>query len=48
MDSFYKQYDDFVVLYNEKFGKPGQMIMKSLLAGDLRTKTNFDEKIEWT
>ncbi|MCA9067703.1 MAG: hypothetical protein KDA84_02190, partial [Planctomycetaceae bacterium] len=27
VDSFYKQYDDFVVLYNEKFAKPGQQIM---------------------
>jgi len=46
--SFYKQYDDFVVLYNEKFAKPGEKIMKALLDADLRTKTDFDEEIEWT
>ena len=27
VNAFYKQYDDFVINYNEKFGKPGQMIM---------------------
>ena len=30
VDSFYKGYDDFVVLYNEKFAKPGRMIMTEL------------------
>ncbi len=46
--SFYKQYDDFVVLYNEKFGKPGQSIVGALREQGLITKTQFDEKIEWT
>ena len=48
INSFYKQYDDFVVLYNEKFGKPGAAIMKALLDHGLRTPADFDEKIEWT
>jgi hydroxylamine dehydrogenase len=53
IDAFYKQYDDFVVLYNEKFGKPGQQIMKALLDEGLRTEgqrtgDQFDEEIEWT
>ncbi len=48
VNSFYKQYDDFVVLYNEKFGKPGEIIMKELRAQELITKTQFDEEIEWT
>ncbi|MFO0980309.1 MAG: multiheme c-type cytochrome [Planctomycetota bacterium] len=48
VNGFYKQYDDFVVLYNEKFGKPGKMIMDALLDNGLRTKADFDEKIEWT
>lgn len=48
VNAFYKQYDDFVVLYNEKFAKPGQKIMEVLLAEGLRTKTDFDDKIEWT
>lgn len=46
--AFYKQYDDFVILYNEKFAKPGTAIMKVLLDGGLRTKAEFDEEIEWT
>lgn len=48
VNSFYKQYDDFVVLYNEKFGKPGQMIVKTLREQKLITPTEFDEEIEWT
>ena len=48
LNSFYKQYDDFVVLYNEKFAKPGTAIMKLLAEKGLRTKKDFDEEIEWT
>ena len=48
VNGFYRQYDDFVVLYNEKFAKPGQAIMGALLEQGLRTKTPFDEEIEWT
>ena len=48
INAFYKQYDDFVVLYNEKFAKPGQSIMNELKAQKLITPTPFDEEIEWT
>jgi hypothetical protein len=48
VNSFYKQYDDFVVLYNEKFAKPGQLIMKALREQKLLTPLEFDEEIEWT
>jgi len=48
INGFYQQYDDLVVLYNEKFAKPGQAIMAALLENNLRTKTQFDEEIEWT
>ena len=48
VNSFYTQYDDFVVLFNEKFAKPGKKIMDALLAQNLITKPAFDEKIEWT
>ncbi len=48
VNAFYQQYDDLIVLYNEKFAKPGQAIMAALLQNDLRTKTQFDEEIEWT
>lgn len=46
--SFYRQYDDLVVLYNEKFAKPGTAIMKALRDGKLITPVDFDEEIEWT
>jgi hypothetical protein len=48
VDAFYKQYDDFVVLYNEKFGKPGQAIVQALRDQELISEPEFDEKIEWT
>ena len=48
INGFYEQYDDFVVLYNEKFAKPGKAIMGALTENGLITKTNFDEEIEWT
>lgn len=48
VNAFYKQYDDFVVLYNEKFAKPGESIMKTLREHKLITDTQFDDEIEWT
>lgn len=48
VNAFYKQYDDFVVNYNEKFAKPGTKIMTALLENGLRSKADFDEEIEWT
>ncbi|MDH5641478.1 MAG: hypothetical protein OEY28_09310, partial [Nitrospira sp.] len=48
VDGFYQQYDSFIHLYNEKYGKPGTRIMKALLDNNIRTKKNFDDKIEWT
>jgi hypothetical protein len=48
VNSFYKQYDDLVVLYNEKFAKPGQAIVNALRDQGLITKKEFDEEIEWT
>lgn len=46
--SFYKQYDDLVILYNEKFAKPGAAIMAELTKQGLITRKQFDEPIEWT
>jgi hydroxylamine dehydrogenase len=46
--SFYKQYDDFIINYNEKFAKPGAGIIKSMRDNGLLTKAEFDEEIEWT
>ncbi len=48
VDAFYGQYDDFVILYNEKFAKPGQKIIAALRKENLISKTEFDEEIEWT
>jgi len=48
VDAFYEGYDDFVVLYNEKFAKPGRMIMTELYQQGLLTRKEFDEEIEWT
>lgn len=48
VNAFYKQYDDFVVNYNEKFAKPGVKIMDALKEHGLITNTSFDEEIEWT
>jgi len=48
VNAFYVQYDDLVVLYNEKFAKPGKAIMDSLQAQGLLTPTQFDDEIEWT
>jgi hypothetical protein len=48
VNAFYEQYDDLVILYNEKFAKPGQAIMAALRKSGLLTPTEFDEEIEWT
>ena len=48
VNAFYQQYDELVILYNEKFGKPGQAIVGALTENGLLTPTQFDEEIEWT
>ena len=48
VNAFYKQYDDLIHLYNEKFAKPGQAIMGALYREGLLTSSKFDEEIEWT
>jgi hypothetical protein len=48
VENFYKQYDNTIDLYNEKFAKPAKSIMDKLYAANKLTKTPFDEKIEWT
>jgi hypothetical protein len=44
----YKQFDDVVNLYNEKFAKPIAASMKELTEKGYITAAPFDEKIEWT
>jgi hypothetical protein len=48
VENFYSQYDDLIILFNEKFAKPGKQIIDSLRAEGLITKSDFDEEIEWT
>jgi hypothetical protein len=48
VNQFYRQYDDLVVLYNEKFARPGQAIMTALAENNLISKTQYDDHIEWT
>ncbi len=48
VDAFFKQYDDLVVLFNEKFAKPGKAIVDALTKEGLLTPAQFDESIEWT
>ena len=48
INGFYKQYDDFIHLYNEKFAKPGKKIITALKKEGFISKKPFDNKIEWT
>lgn len=43
----YKQLDELVELYNEKFAKPIAAIMADLKKAGKITKSPFDDKIEW-
>jgi hypothetical protein len=48
VDNFYKQYDDLVVLYNDKFAKPAQQLMNDLAAdGVLNPKAPFEHHVQW-
>jgi len=45
-NAFMTQFDNFVDLYNEKFGQPAQAIMQELYAEKKLTPLPFDEPIE--
>ncbi|GAB4315175.1 MAG: hypothetical protein Kow0074_02610 [Candidatus Zixiibacteriota bacterium] len=48
VDNFYKQFDDLVVLYNEKFAKPAKQIMDDLAAdGVLNPDAPFEHDVQW-
>ena len=48
MDNFYKQLDDLVLLYNDKFAKPTQRLMNDLTAdGVLNPKAPFEHELQW-
>ena len=44
---FYKQFDDLVGLYNDKFAKPAGAIMAELYKANKLTSAQMDEKLEW-
>jgi hydroxylamine dehydrogenase len=48
VNGHYKQFDDVVTLYNDKFAKPIAGAMKELTDRGYITAAPFDEKIEWT
>ncbi len=48
VDNFYKQFDDLVVLYNEKFARPAKQIMDELKAdGVLNPDAPFEHHVQW-
>lgn len=48
IDAFYKQYDQAIDLYNEKFAKPAKRIMEALKGAGKITADPFDDPIEFT
>jgi hydroxylamine dehydrogenase len=48
VNNFYEQYDNLVILYNEKFAKAGLEIIGALAQNGMTTPTQFDEEIEWS
>lgn len=44
---FYKQFDNLVDLYNEKFARPATAIMQDLTKAGKLTAAPFDEKLDW-
>jgi hypothetical protein len=48
VDNFYKQFDDLVVLYNEKFARPAKALMDELIAdGVLKKNAPFEHPLQW-
>ncbi|GAX61537.1 hydroxylamine oxidoreductase [Candidatus Scalindua japonica] len=48
VDNFYHQFDNFVNLYNEKFAKPAQAMMNSLIEDEvLNTNAPFEHEVQW-
>ncbi len=44
---FYKQFDNLVNLYDEKFAKPATAIRQELMDKGKLTQANFDDKLDW-
>jgi hypothetical protein len=49
VDNFYRQFDDLVGLYNDKFAKPAQALMDDLKKdGVLRAEAPFEHEVQWS
>jgi hypothetical protein len=48
VDNFYKQFDDLVVLYNDKFAKPAKEFMTELTEDEiLNPAAPFEHDVQW-
>lgn len=47
VEGFYRQFDNLVGLYNDKFAKPATAIRKELIERGKLTPADFDEKLDW-
>ena len=48
VEGFYTQLDNFVDMYNTKFAIPAKEIRNLLMEEGVISKTDFDDKIDWT
>ncbi len=47
VEGFYRQFDEFVGLYNDKFAIPAKEIRELLMEEAVISKQDFDDKIDW-
>jgi hydroxylamine dehydrogenase len=47
VDGFYKQFDNLVDLYNEKFALPATAMRQELMDSLKLTRSDFDDKLDW-
>ena len=47
VEGFYSQFDDLVLLYNNKFAIPATNIRKRLMDTGKISKADFDDEIDW-
>jgi hydroxylamine dehydrogenase len=47
VDGFYKQFDNLVGLYNDKFAIPATAIRQELMDSLKLTRSDFDDKLDW-
>jgi hypothetical protein len=47
VEAFYKQFDNLVSLYDDKFAKPATAIRNELMDRGIITRADFDDKLDW-